>query len=44
LLSRTLSLREHLHDCFGPFLPYSILDTGVWLAHMTSAGGIPMVL
>jgi hypothetical protein len=28
----------------GPFLPYSLLDTVVWLAHVTSAGGRPMVL
>jgi hypothetical protein len=28
----------------GPFLPYNLLDTVVWLAHVTSAGGMPMVL
>jgi hypothetical protein len=27
LLSRTLSPGEHFHDCLGPFLPYSLLDT-----------------
>jgi transposase InsO family protein len=34
-LSRTLSLGENLHDYLGPFLPYSLLDTVVWLAHVT---------
>jgi hypothetical protein len=43
LLSRTLSPGETLHDLLGPFLPYSLLDTVVWLAHVTSAGGMPMV-
>ena len=38
LLSRTLSPGENLHDFLGPFLPYSLLDTVVWLAHVTSAG------
>jgi hypothetical protein len=38
LLSRTLSPGENLHDFVGPFLPYSLLDTVVWLAHVTSAG------
>jgi hypothetical protein len=36
LLSRTLSPGENLHDFVGPFLPYSLLDTVVWLAHVTS--------
>jgi hypothetical protein len=40
----TLSSGENLHDFVGPFLPYSLLDTVVWLAHVTSAGGMPMVL
>jgi hypothetical protein len=31
-------------DFLGPFLPYSLLDTVAWLAHVTSAGGMPMVL
>jgi hypothetical protein len=31
LLSRTLSPGENLHDFLGPFLPYSLLDTVVWL-------------
>jgi hypothetical protein len=44
LLSRTLSPGENLHDLLGPFLPYSLLDTVVWLAQVTSAGGMPMVL
>jgi hypothetical protein len=44
MLSRTLSLGENLHDFVGPFLPYSLLDTVVWLAHVTSASGMPMVL
>jgi hypothetical protein len=34
LLSRTLSPGENLHDVLGPFLPYSLLDTVVWLAHV----------
>jgi hypothetical protein len=38
LLSRTLSPEENLHEFVGPFLPYSLLDTVVWLAHVTSAG------
>jgi hypothetical protein len=38
LLSRTLSPGENLHDFVGPFFPYSLLDTVVWLAHVTSAG------
>jgi hypothetical protein len=38
LLSRTLSPGENLHDFVGPFLPYILLDTVVWLAHVTSAG------
>jgi hypothetical protein len=33
----------NLHDCLGPFLPYSLLDTVVWLAHVTSAGGMPIL-
>ena len=36
LPSRTLSPGENLHDFVGPFLPYSLLNTVVWLAHMTS--------
>jgi hypothetical protein len=36
--------KQNLHDFLGPFLPYSLLDTVVWLAHVTSAGGMPMVL
>jgi hypothetical protein len=44
LLSRTLSPGENFHDFLGPSLPYSLLDNIVWLAHVTSAGGIPMVL
>jgi hypothetical protein len=44
LLSRILSLGDNLHDFLGTFLPYNLLDTVVWLAHMTSAGGMPMVL
>jgi hypothetical protein len=44
LLSRTLSPGENLHDFVGPFFPYSLLDTVVWLSHVTSAGGMPMVL
>jgi hypothetical protein len=44
LLSRTLSPGDTLHDFVGPFLPYRLLDTVVWLAHVTSAGGMPMVL
>jgi hypothetical protein len=40
----SLSPGENLHDFLGPFLPYSLLDTVVWLAHVTSAGGRPMVL
>jgi hypothetical protein len=35
---------EHLHDFLGSFLLYSLLDTVVWLAHVTSAGGMSMVL
>jgi hypothetical protein len=41
-MSRTLSPGENLHDFVGPFLPYSLLDTVVWLAHVISAGGMPM--
>jgi hypothetical protein len=38
---RTRSPGENLHDLLCPFLPYSLLDTAdVWLAHVTSAGGI----
>jgi hypothetical protein len=44
LLSRTLSPGENLHDFVGPCLPYSLLDTVVWLARMTSAGGMPLVV
>jgi hypothetical protein len=44
LPSRTRSPGENFHDFLGPFLPYSLLDTVVWLAHVTSAGGMPMVL
>ena len=44
LLSRTICPVENLHDFVGQFLPYSFLDTVVWLAHVTSAGGMPMVL
>ena len=44
LLSRTLSPGENLHDFLGPFLPYSLLDTVGWLAHVTYVGGRPMVL
>ena len=44
LLSRTRSPGEHLHDLLGSFLLYSLLDTVVWLAHVTSAGGMSMVL
>jgi hypothetical protein len=44
LLSRSLSPGENLHDFLGPFLPYSFLDTVVWLADVTSAGGMLMVL
>jgi hypothetical protein len=36
LLSRTLSPGENLHDFVGSFLPYSLLDTVVWIAHVTS--------
>ena len=32
LLSRTLSPGVNLHNFLGPFLPYSLLDTVVWLA------------
>jgi hypothetical protein len=43
LLSRTLSPGENLHDFVGPFLPYNLLDTVVWLAHVTSADGQVLV-
>jgi hypothetical protein len=39
-----LSPGENFHDLLGPFLPYSLLYTVVWLAHVTSAGGMPMVV
>jgi hypothetical protein len=44
LLSRTLSPGEGLHNLQGPFLPYSLLDTVALLAHVFSAGGMPMAL
>jgi hypothetical protein len=44
LLSRTICPVENLHDFVDPFLPYSFLDTVVWLADVTSAGGMLMVL
>jgi hypothetical protein len=43
LLSRTLSPGENLHDFVGPFLPYSLFATVVWLAHVTYAGGMPIL-